>query len=292
VNKDVLRADWLLLLTALIWGVAFVAQRVGMDYVGPFTFNGVRFSLGAMALLPLALRKKPLAPPETGGEEASRWILWWGGALSGVVLFAGAALQQMGLVHTTAGKAGFITGLYVIIVPALGLFIGYRPRWGGWVGACIAAAGLYLLSVKKGLTFAPGDLLVLAGAFFWAGHVLVLGWLSPKVRRIRLACLQFAVCALLSLCAAFLWEPVAVEAILRAAVPILYGGLLSVGIAYTLQVVAQRHAPPAHAAVILSMESVFGALSGWMMLGEVLSVKGIVGCGLMLAGMLITQFWS
>ena len=152
--------------------------------------------------------------------------------------------------------------------------------------------GLYLLSVTEDLTLAPGDFLELVGAFFWAVHVLILGWLSPRVRRVRLACIQFSVCAALSLLTAGIFEPVTAEGLRGAAVPILYGGLLSVGVAYTLQVVAQRHAPPVHAAVILSLEAVFAAVAGWILLGEVLDLQGIVGCGLMLAGMLTAQLWS
>ena len=294
MERQVLKADWLLLLTALIWGSAFVAQRVGMEHVGPFTFNGVRFTLGALVLLPLVLRRRPLVPPERGGVVGGgqRTVLW-GGGLAGLVLFIAAALQQVGLVYTTAGKAGFITGLYVIIVPILGLLWGYRPRWGGWVGAGLAVGGLYLLSVtEEPFTLAPGDLLELVGAFFWAVHVLILGWLAPRVRRVRLACIQFAVCALLSLLTAALFEPITAEGLRGAAFPILYGGLLSVGVAYTLQVVAQRHAPPVHAAVILSLEAVFAAVAGWILLGEVLDLRGIAGCGLMLAGMLTAQLRS
>lgn len=293
LDRRVLNADWLLLLTAVIWGSAFVAQRVGMDHVGPFTFNGVRFTLGALVLLPLVIRRRPLAPPDPGREQAaSKGFLLWGGVLAGVVLFTAAALQQVGLVYTTAGKAGFITGLYVIIVPLLGLIWGFRPGWGGWAGACMAVVGLYLLSVTEGFALAPGDFLELVGAFFWAVHVLILGWLSPKVRRVRLACIQFSVCAFLSLVTAGFLEPVTAEGLRLAAIPILYGGLLSVGVAYTLQVVAQRHAPPVHAAVILSLEAVFAAVAGWILLGEVLDLRAIVGCGLMLAGMLTAQLWS
>ena len=293
MEKKVLQADWLLLLTAVIWGSAFVAQRAGMDHVGPFTFNGVRFTLGALVLLPLVVRKEPLVPPERGaGRVRSCGMVLWGGALAGVVLFTAAALQQVGLVYTTAGKAGFITGLYVILVPILSLFRGYRPGWGGWVGAGLAVIGLYLLSMTGSFTLSPGDFLELVGAFFWAVHVHILGWLSPRVRRIRLACMQFAVCAFLSLTAALLFETITAEGLRGAAVPILYGGLLSVGVAYTLQVVAQRHAPPVHAAVILSLEAVFAAVAGWILLGEVMGLRGIVGCGLMLAGMLAAQLRS
>jgi len=295
MDKRVLRADWLLLLTAVIWGVAFVAQRAGMEYVGAFTFNGIRFALGMLVLLPLAIRGSgrgnPAADP---GDQvhATRAQAFGGGALAGLMLFSGASLQQLGLVYTTAGKAGFITGLYVIIVPILGLFWGLKSGRGGWLGAGLAVVGLYLLSVTRDLTIAPGDLLVLLGAFFWAGHVLVVGWLSPKVNRMRLACAQYAVCSVLSLIVAGLAENMVLHNILRAAVPILYGGIASVGIAYTLQVVAQRYAPPAHAAIILSLESVFAAVAGWLILGEVMSVRGMIGAGLMLTGMLTAQLWS
>ncbi len=285
-----LKSDALLMLTATIWGFAFVAQRVGMEYVGPFTFNGVRFALGSLSLVPLMLlkRKNPsaiaaLLPP------ADRRTVAWGGALAGLVLFMGASLQQVGLVHTTAGNAGFITGLYVVIVPLLGLFWRQRPDLGTWIGALLAAAGLYLLSVTAAFEIAFGDLLVLVGAFFWAAHVLIIGWLSPRIESIQLACIQFAVCSLLSLITAAALETMTLKGLMGAALPILYGGLLSVGVAYTLQVVAQRDARPAHAAIILSLESVFAALGGWLLLGELLSARALVGCSLMMAGMLLSQ---
>ncbi|MFZ2039210.1 MAG: DMT family transporter [Desulfobacterales bacterium] len=285
-----LKSDALLMLTATIWGFAFVAQRVGMEYVGPFTFNGVRFALGSLSLVPLMLlkRKNPsaiaaLLPP------ADRQTVAWGGALAGLVLFMGASLQQVGLVHTTAGNAGFITGLYVVIVPLLGLFWRQRPDLGTWIGALLAATGLYLLSVTAAFKIAFGDLLVLVGAFFWAAHVLIIGWLSPRIESIQLACIQFAVCSLLSLITAAALETMTLQGLMGAALPILYGGLLSVGVAYTLQVVAQRDARPAHAAIILSLESVFAALGGWLLLGELLSARALVGCSLMMAGMLLSQ---
>ena len=295
MDQRVLRADWILLLTALIWGTAFVAQRAGMAHVGAFTFNGIRFALGLLVLLPFTIKRpKSLVPAKNSDDprRATRLQVLWGGALAGLVLFIGAALQQLGLVYTTAGKAGFITGLYVIIVPILGLFLGFRPGRGGWLGACLAVVGLYLLSVTSGFTLAPGDLLVLIGAFFWAVHVLILGWLSPKMNRLRLACAQYAICSFLSLVSAGLMEEITVKGLVGGAVPILYGGIMSVGVAYTLQVVAQRYAPPVHAAIILSLESVFAAVAGWILLGEVMSLRGIIGAGLMLVGMLIAQLWA
>jgi drug/metabolite transporter (DMT)-like permease len=214
-----------------------------------------------------------------------------GGGLAGLVLFAGATLQQVGLVYTTAGKAGFITGLYVVIVPLLGLLWKQWPGWGGWAGAIIAAVGLYFLSVTAEFNLAPGDAWELAGAFMWATHVLILGWLSPRVDVLKLACAQYAVCCCLSLIVAGFTETITVNGLRGATIPILYGGVMSVGIAYTLQVVAQRVAPPTHAAIILSLEAVFAALAGWLILGEVLTSRGLLGCGLMLAGMLVAKLW-
>ncbi|MDJ0831590.1 MAG: DMT family transporter [Desulfobacterales bacterium] len=288
-----LKSDTLLMLTATIWGFAFVAQRVGMDFVGPFTFNGVRFALGSLSLLPLLFfsRRQRSKIDSILPHPSTKQVLW-GGCLAGIALYLGASLQQVGIVYTTAGKAGFITGLYVVIVPILGLLWRQRPGTGTWVGAFLAVVGLYLLSVTETLVIAYGDSLVLVGAFFWAGHVLLLGWLSPKVNPLMLAFLQFAVCSLLSLVTALFTEIITLQAIRQAALPIFYGGVFSVGIAYTLQVVAQRKARPAHAAIILSLESAFAALGGWLILGEVLSLRGLMGCLLMLAGMLFSQLWG
>lgn len=291
VERKVYKADWLLMLTAMIWGSAFVAQRVGMDHVGPLTFNGIRFALGAMALLPLILYRNGSGDNRGTRPASTSGLLLWGGALSGLILFVAATLQQVGIVYTTAGKAGFITGLYVIIVPILGMFLGQKMGWSGWVGAIVATVGLYLLSVTETLTLAPGDLWVLLGAFFWAVHMMVLAWLSPKMSGVKLACSQFWVCAVLSLAVAGFREVITLDGLRGALIPILYGGLMSVGIAYTLQVVAQRDAPPIHAAIILSLESVFAALAGWIVLGEVLSIRSLTGCVMMLAGMLIVQIW-
>jgi len=293
LEKGFYRSDSLLMLTAIIWGSAFVAQRVGMNYVGPLTFNGVRFALGAMVLLPLVRWRNKYPRSEGSTHRISlAWQALWGGGLAGLILFSGATLQQVGLVYTTAGKAGFITGLYVIVVPLMGLFLGHWPGWGGWVGACLATIGLYLLSVTEAWTFSPGDLWELFGAFFWAAHVLALSWLSPRMDRIKLACTQYVVCSILSLLGAYFTETITLDGIMGAIIPILYGGVLSVGIAYTLQVIAQRHTPPTHAAIILSLEAVFAAMAGWLILGEMLSLRGLIGCIFMFAGMLSALLWS
>ncbi|ADU61331.1 MAG: DMT family transporter [Pseudodesulfovibrio sp.] len=300
MNSRILRADILLFLTAAIWGFAFVAQRMGMDHVGPLTFNGVRFALGALALAPLILCMEKRRAPDFAGSDRNR--LAKGGTLLGVILFIGATLQQVGMAGpqlaalgfeaSTAGKAGFITGLYVVFVPLFGLLLAQRPGWGTWLGASLAVVGMYLLSVTSGLSIAFGDLLILIGALFWAGHVLLIGRLSPgmdAVDAIKLSTVQFAACAVLSLIGAVATEEITLVGLRSAALPIAYGGLMSVGVAYTLQVVAQRDAQPSHAAIILSLEAVFAAVGGWLLLGELLSVRALIGCALMLVGMVISQ---
>lgn len=280
------RADLLLLLTALIWGFAFVAQRVGMEYVGPYLFNGARFALGCLPLIPFVLRNAP------GSLTTHLLRAAPGSLLAGLFLFVGSSLQQVGLVYTTAGKAGFITGLYVILVPILGLLLRQQSGRNTWVGALVATAGLYLLSVKPPFSIAHGDALVLISALFWAGHVLIIGRLSRQIDWAALALLQFLTCSILSSGIALLTEPVALQPLFDAALPIFYGGVLSVGVAYTLQVVAQRQAPASHAAIILSLETVFAAFGGWLLLGETMSSRGLAGCGLMLVGMLVSQLGS
>ena len=286
-NRQTVIADLLLLITALVWGFGFVAQRAGMEHVGPFTFNGIRFLLGGICLLPLAMARESKAG-QIGHGSVSPLAA---GSVAGLVLFAGATLQQVGLLWTTAGKAGFITGLYVIFVPLLGLFCGQKTGAGTWLGALLATAGMYLLSVRGGFVMERGDLLVLAGAVCWAVHVLVLGYLSPRTDTLQLAVVQFIFCGLISLVLAMLWEDITWPAVRSALVPILYGGLGSVGIGYTLQTVAQQWAPPAHASILLSLEAVFAALGGWWLLGEVLSPRALLGCALMLTGMVFSQIY-
>lgn len=293
----VLLNDSLLLLTAVIWGVAFVAQRAGMEHVGPFTYNAVRFALGSLALLPvIAIRARsrralpaamaaPAAPAAAGKPIGALRA----GLIAGVILIFGASLQQIGLVYTTAGKAGFVTGLYVVLVPLSGLLWRQKTEWSAWTGAVLCLVGLFFLSVTSAFTVERGDLIVLAGSFFWAAHVQVVGWLSPRTDPVKLASVQFAVCALASALGVLFFEQPRLDGILAAAAPILYGGVLSVGVAYTLQVVAQQHAPPSHAAILLSLESVFAALGGAVILGERLGARETVGCALMFAGMIVSQ---
>ncbi|MNS66949.1 O-acetylserine/cysteine export protein [compost metagenome] len=285
-----MRSNMMLLMAAAIWGLGFVAQRLGMDHMGPFTFNGLRFLLGALSLLPLLWWLKSRQPrPQPGSPSGDRRLLLVGGLIAGGVLFSAASLQQVGLLYTTAAKAGFITGLYIILVPVIGLALRHKTGANTWVGALIAMAGLYYLSVTEEFTIGYGDLLQVIGALFWAIHLLVLDHYSNRVAPIRLAGVQFVVCGLLSLGTAFVIETPTLGGAMAGWQALLYAGLVSVGIGYTLQVVGQRGAHPAHAAIILSLETVFAAIGGVLLLGEHLDERAIVGCTLMLAGMLISQ---
>ena len=291
-QRQTLQSDSLLLLAACIWGFAFVAQRVGMQHVGPFGFTGVRFALGCLVILPLILRKG--IRRDDSPARAAGWLPLpelGGGLLAGIVLFGGASFQQVGLIYTTAGNAGFVTGLYVVLVPILGVALGHRTHAGTWIGTGLAGIGLYLLSAGEQLSFAAGDLLVLIGALFWAGHVHIIGWLSPRQDPLKLALIQNGACAALSLMVSAAVEQNTVSKYLAAALPILYGGIMSVGVAYTLQVVAQMKVKPAHAAIILSLETVFAAIGGWIFLDEILTPRAMTGCVLMLGGMLVSQLW-
>jgi len=290
MEKKTLRSDIMLILTSAIWGFAFVAQLKGMEYIGPYLYNGIRFAIGSISLLPLIYflnRKKPV---ETKNHLLDRKGVFLAGLLSGTVLFLGASLQQVGLQYTTAGKAGFITGLYVILVPILGILLKHRTGLPTWVGAFFAAIGLYLISVKGGFQIGKGDLLILACSLFFAIHVLTIDHFSKKIEPVKLASIQFAWCSLFSLIVAIVKEPILLNSIIDATVPILYGGLGSVGTAYTLQVIAQKDAPPAHSAIIMSLESVFAVIGGIIFLSEGMTARGIVGCSLMLIGMLASQW--
>lgn len=284
------KGDLLLLLAAAIWGFAFVAQRMGMDYVGPFTYNGVRFSLGMLVLLPLLylnIRKGDKLIFVSNHRERRKLIA--GSLITGLLLFSGVALQQLGLQKTTAGKAGFLTELYVVFVPLIGLFFGQRSKLYLWAGVVLSVTGLYFMSITQGFTMAPGDSLVLMCSFVFAFHVLIIGWLSPKMDSILLAMIQFSVTAFLNLLVAFAIEAVEFGRILQAWAPICYGGILSVGVAYTLQIMAQKTAHPAYASIILGLEAVFAVIGGMLLLGETMTLRMTAGCLLMLAGTAMVQ---
>jgi drug/metabolite transporter (DMT)-like permease len=275
-----LRADLMLLAVALIWGVGFVVNRLAALQVGALFYNGVRFMLGTLTLVPFVWPRL----------RSFSQLELWGGALTGLVLFAGSAFQQMGLRFTTAGKAAFITGLYVVLVPLLLALIWRQwPHWTAWAASALAATGLFLLSAVEQRTLLLGDSLELVGALLWAFHVILIGRLARRVDALRLALAQYAVCGLLSILAGLALEERTWGGLAAAWWAVVFTGVLSVGLAYTLQVMGQRHAPPTDAAVILSAETVFAAFSGWLVLGETLAARQWVGCGLMLGGMILAQ---
>lgn len=281
-----LTANLFLLLAAAIWGLAFVAQRVGMDYVGPFTFNGIRFILGSLSLVPFLFRCNNSSQPEAAASDPQESALR-PGILAGIILFIAASLQQIGLVYTTAGKAAFLTALYIIIVPLAGVCLRQYIGITTWIGALLAIWGVYLLSVTDQFFIAYGDLLVLAGSLFWAVHILLIDNYARRVDVLKLAFVQFITCAIFSLAVAAALETITLAGLRDVIVPILYAGIGSVGIAYTLQIVGQKNAMPSHAAIILSMESVFAALGGWLILSEAMNAQGLFGCALMLTGMIL-----
>lgn len=281
-----MKSNLLLLLAAAIWGLAFVAQRVGMDYVGPFTFNGVRFVLGSLSLVPLLFYYRSAS---TGSAASSYREDARAGFLAGTVLFIAASLQQIGLIYTTAGKAAFITCLYIVLVPILGISIKQRIHPWTWCGSFFAVAGLYLLCVKENFSISYGDLLELVGAFFWSIHILLIDHFADRVNTLRLAFFQFVTCAAFSLATALWLETITITSLLQASTPILYGGICSVGIAYTLQIVGQKNASPSHAAIILSLETVFAVIGGYLLINEYLGLQEITGSALMLIGMLLSQ---
>ncbi len=276
-------AHVLLISVAAIWGFAFVAQSAGMDYLGPHSFNAARFLLGALSLIPLwiLMGKQRLPQGKT---------LLYGGILAGSVMFAGFSFQQIGLLYTTAGNAGFITSMYIVLVPVAGIFLGQTTNMNTWIGVVLAVIGLYYLSIGPDLKIGYGDLLELIGAFFWTAHVIIIGWLSRKVDAIGLSITQFMVAAVWATGAAMLYETPVLGDFQAAWLPLLYAGIASSGIACTLQIIAQRKVEPSMTALILSMEALFAVLGGWLLLGEHIGIKEMTGCSLMLAGMLVSQW--
>jgi drug/metabolite transporter (DMT)-like permease len=276
-----------LLLAALIWGFAFVAQVAGMDYVESFTYTGVRFFLGALSLIPvIRIFEKDADEP----RKKIKTALY--GTLCGVVLFTAVNFQQFGIVFTnSAGKSGFITGLYIVIVPIMGIFLGKKTNIYIWLGAALAVVGLYLLSCPNGIgSITIGDAVLLIGAFFWAIHILIIDRFIGESYVIRFSMWQFLVCASLSAGAAFIFETPRIENILAGYVPILYGGIFSAGLAYTFQTLGQREVPAAKAAIVFSLESLFSAVGGAILLGELMTAKSYVGCGFIFAGIILSQF--
>ncbi len=285
----------LLLLTSFIWGTAFVAQRKGMEYIGPFTFNGIRCLIGALFLVPLVVftvkfaRKAGADDPAALGNYNSRRSLMVGGILCGLLMFTASSLQQYGMVFTTAGKAGFITAMYIIIVPILGLFIGKKVRPILWLCVALAIAGLFLLTMKEDLTVSPGDLLVLACALFFSLHILVIDHYTVRTNAVGLSAVQLLITGILSIPCIIIFEKVDWDMVMECAIPILYAGVMSCGVAYTLQIVAQKFTEPTLASLVLSLESVFAVLAGVVVLGEVISMRELTGCILMFVAIILAQ---
>ena len=290
-----LRGGAMLMLTALIWGTAFVAQSVGMDYLGPCAFTATRNFIGCVALLPvtaLASRLRSGAQPEEAAPAPGKKALFGWGAACGLLLGGATLLQQAGMQTASAGKAGFLTALYIVIVPVLGIFLGRRPGLKVWRGVVLALVGAYLLSVKGGAGIASGDLLVIASAVVFSLHILVIDSVPAGVDGVRLSCVQFLVAGVFALVLALFLESFTWRDILSAWVPLLYTGVVSSGVGYTLQILGQRTVNPTVASLILSLESVFAALAGWAILGQALSLRELFGCALVFVAVILAQLPS
>ena len=300
MNKYTLRQSMLLLLTAAIWGVAFVAQSVGMDYVGPFTFNTVRSLIGGIVLIPciVLLKRINAGSKDTAGaaEHASedpsgqRKVLLTGGVACGVLLCIASNLQQFGIMYTSVGKSGFITAMYIVLVPVVGIFLKKKAGVKIWCSVAIAVCGLYLLCMTdNGFSIQKGDLLLLLGAVAFSFHILTIDYFSPKVDGVKMSCIQFFTCGILSMVCMFLFEQPQIGAILQAWMPIVYAGVMSCGVAYTLQIVGQKGMNPTVASLILSTESVISVIAGWLILHQKLSGRELLGCVLMFAAIILVQ---
>lgn len=291
-NSIPVRNSLLLLLTATIWGVAFVAQSVSMDYIGGFTFNAVRNLIGALTLLPVIKvldKTRSEAEKKCESSASGRKTLLIGGICCGIMLCLAGNFQQFGIKYTTVGKAGFITACYIIIVPIIGIFLKKKCSPFIWAAVAMALIGLYLLCITDGFSVGKGDLLVLVCAFLFSLHILIIDYFSPKADGVKMSCIQFFVCGILSMIPALIMEHPQISSILTAWLPILYAGIMSCGVAYTLQIVGQKNVNPTVASLILSLESCISVLAGWVILGQKLSAKELLGCVIMFAAIILAQ---
>ena len=293
MNTKAMRSNLMLVLTAFIWGVAFVAQSVGMDYVGPFTFISVRNFIATLVLLPCIRLLDKVNPSDKLSENDKNPhggpTLIIGGIVCGICLAVASAFQQIGISYTTVGKAGFITAMYIVIVPILGLFIKKKVRVIAWISVAISVVGLYLLCMTESLSLSRGDLLVLICAFCFALHIMVIDYFSPRVDGIRMSCIQFLTCGIVCAVPALLTESPDIHSILAAWLPILYAGALSSAVGYTLQIVAQKNTDPVIASLLMSLESAFSLLAGWVLLNQRLSSREMCGCILMFVAIILSQ---
>lgn len=284
-----LRGSLLLLLTAMIWGAAFVAQSVGMDYIGPYTFLFSRSILGGLVLLPVIYFRGKKNPEEKQAENKRTLLV--GGLCCGAALFVGSILQQIGIQETTAGKAGFLTAMYMILVPIVGLFFGKKPEMKVWGAVVVALVGMYFLCLYGSDlgSINRGDLLEMACALGFTVHILVIDYFSPKVDGVKMSCIQFFVCGILAFVGMLIFESPTLRDIRNALLPIAYAGILSSGVAYTLQIVAQKDTDPTIASLLMSLESVFSLVFGWIILKEAMSGVELLGCGLMFGAIIWVQ---
>ena len=290
MKKKETTGSLMLFVTAMIWGSAFLAQQSGMEHIGPFTMQAIRYTLAGLALLPFIaicdkmgkFTKKPVTHEEKKFQYGS-------GAVCGVLLCAASILQQYGLLYTSVGKSGFITALYIVLVPLIGLLFGRKTDVFTWIYAVIAVVGLYILSVSGAVSVNVGDLLTLGCAVIFALHILKIDSVSGKLDGVRLACTQFFVCAALSYVGMFALETPVWSDILRSWFPIVYAGVMSGGVAYTMQILGQQSVPPTIASMIMSLESVFAALFGWLSGGQTLSGRELLGCAIMFAAIVLSQ---
>ncbi len=294
MKQKSLLGDAMLLLSAFIWGIAFVAQRVGGGYIGPFTFNAVRMLIGGLTLLPCIYLLRDKDRHQKTAHVKRPYFkenkqLFIGGILCGTILFVACNLQQLGVSISSASKAGFITTLYIIIVPIIGIFFKKRPGVTLWISILIALCGIYLLCVTEGFTLAKEDFILILGAFLFSVHILIIDHFSPLVDGVKLSCLQFFICGFLSFIAMLIAEDPNLTSILQAWLPLLYTGVLSCGIAYTFQILGQKRVNPVIASLIMSLESVFSALGGWIILGESLTTRELIGCILLFSSIILAQ---
>ena len=288
MKKEQIKGSLLLFLAAIIWGIAFVAQSVGMDYVGPFTFNCVRTLIGGIVLIScIAFLNRGKVKKKTNFTEKKRLLL--GGICCGIALATGSTLQQFGIMYTTVGKAGFITAFYIIIVPILGLFLGKKCGLSVWISVVIALAGLYFLCITDGFSIGKGDIYVFLGAIAFSIHILVIDYFTQFNDGVKMSCIQFFVCGILCFVPMMLFEHPEISVILLAWKPILYAGVMSCGVAYTLQIVGQKNMNPTVASLILSLESVTSVIAGFLVLHQNLSHRELIGCGLMFVAIVLAQ---
>ena len=282
-------ANATLLFTAFIWGMAFVVQSVAMDAIGPFTFNGARMALAGVTLTPIALMRARRAKRGLSAPAASGRMLWVGGILCGVILFAASTLQQFGIVDSSAGKAGFITALYIVLVPISGLFFGKRVRKAVWAAVALCATGLYLLCVGETMSLTRGDALLMLCAVFFTAHILVIDHFAPRVDCVQMSCIQFWVSGALGVVCSLCFENPDVNALMRGWLLVFYAGVISGALGYALQMVGQKNADPTVASLIMSLESVFAVLGGWLLQGDRLLPREYAGCAVMMLGIVLAQ---